>query len=257
MSRRSRTSRCEMLFAGEHAYGGDVAFHKHVCSELILVVEGHCQTDTQDRSFDSYRGDLLLLPAYEKHNQIDHGPVRSLYVGFDSDLLVVDQPKLMKLKHLQWIEQCLSMLVELHMQTLQTSADTPNRLLRTLLGEISSQTRKFKANTSGITDPRLMELLCWIQEHLEELITVEMMAEIAGVTASRLFQIFKDDLKQSPMQHVLSHRMIRAKQYLKDPYLSIKDISPLCGYLDVNLFVRTFRQHHGMPPGRWREKFGS
>ena len=257
MSHRIRTNRCEMLFAGDHAYCGDVAFHDHACTELILVVDGHCQTDLNDCSFDSYRGDLLLVPAHTMHNQIDHGPVRSLYIGFESDRLKIDHPKLIGLKHLPWVEQCIQMLVQWHMQALQASPESANGMLQTLLEEIISQTISPKIKFDASVDQRLLDLTDWIQEHLGELITVEIMAQHAGVTASRLFQMFKEQFGQSPMQYVQTQRMMRARQYLKDPYLTIKAISPLCGYQDVNLFVRTFRKHHGKPPGRWREQIVS
>ncbi|MFG0249013.1 MAG: helix-turn-helix domain-containing protein, partial [Phycisphaeraceae bacterium JB051] len=99
---------------------------------------------------------------------------------------------------------------------------------------------------------RLTDLQHWLEGHLDEDLCVEVLAEQIGLSASRLFQLFEHQLGLSPMQYVQIQRMARARQYLMDPYLSVKQIAPLCGYTDVNLFIRTFRKHHDLPPRRWR-----
>jgi AraC-like DNA-binding protein len=97
-----------------------------------------------------------------------------------------------------------------------------------------------------------VDLQHWIAGHLGEELTVETLAEHIHLSAGRLFQLFQEHMGLSPMQYVQIQRMARARQYLQDPYRSVKQISLLCGYKDVNLFIRTFRRHHQLPPRRWR-----
>lgn len=236
-------------FAGDHDCLGNVSFHVHPCPELILVVKGTCQTDTPVGSLTSDVGDLLLMPAGLSHNQIDHGPVRSLYAGVVTDQLNVVEPYLFRPSCFEMVSQCMSMLVQLHTRQWSVSQNAGGHLLQMILDQVTGQLRPAQKHGQ---DRRLLSLRQWVEDHLHHVITVESMADQAGVSVSRLFQLFGEQMQLSPMQYVLAQRMQRARQYLKDPYLSVKQIAPRCGYQDVNLFVRTFRLQHGLPPRRWR-----
>jgi AraC-like DNA-binding protein len=243
-------SQCHLHFAGDHAYCDSVAFHEHACPELILVVDGFCQTDTPQQRFESGPGDLLLVPAGASHNQVDHGLVRSLYVGFDSQTLLVREAQLIRLANIQLIQQCMEILVQLHMRRWQASTDAVNGLLMALLMEVSSKLKPSAKERR--LDRRLQDLLHWLQSHLHEPLSVQTLANEAQVSESRLFQMFSQAMNVSPMQYVQAQRLDRARQYLQDPYLSIKQIAFACGYPDHNLFTRIFRQQHGQPPVSWR-----
>ena len=251
MPRRSIQRVPQLRFAGEHDGVGDVAFHDHPVPELILVVKGECRTETSAANFHSQPGDLLCIPAGVSHNQIDFGDVRTLYVGFESSRFNIKQPCQFRMTCCELIEHSLWMLFELHTCQWSGGQSSAGHLLALLLDAVHGvQTPDQKATLPR----RLVDLQHWLETHLDGELSVERLAEQVGLSASRLFQLFENHLGLSPMQYVQIQRMARARQYLMDPYLTVKQIAPLCGYSDVNLFIRTFRRHHQLPPRRWRLK---
>ena len=51
---------------------------------------------------------------------------------------------------------------------------------------------------------------------------------------------------------IMEQRMSRAKRYLKEPSVPIKQISSSLGYSDISSFHRAFRLHTGLTPGQFR-----
>jgi len=54
---------------------------------------------------------------------------------------------------------------------------------------------------------------------------------------------------QERVQHI---RFMLARQYLKDPYLSLKEIALLLGYSEQSAFQRAFKHWTGQTPRQWR-----
>ena len=239
----------KLCFVGEHDACEDVTFHEHLVPEMILIVDGMCQTDTSNQQFNCAAGDLLLIPARVSHNQIDHGSVRTLYLGFEQSSLTITSPQMIHLASPHLIEQCMWTLLQLYTRQWQGTPQSCQQLLHVLLMEVSVQLSP-KRQTAH--QRRLADLLHWVEDHLDQPLSVEVLADQTQLSAGRLFQLFQEHYNQSPMQYVQLQRMARARLYLQDPYLSVKRIACLCGYPDANLFIRTFRRHHDHPPRQWR-----
>ena len=55
------------------------------------------------------------------------------------------------------------------------------------------------------------------------------------------------------MQYLTDWRLTLARDYLLAGELTLDQIARKTGYTSANAFAATFRRHHGLPPGRWRE----
>jgi AraC-like DNA-binding protein len=55
------------------------------------------------------------------------------------------------------------------------------------------------------------------------------------------------------MQYLTDWRLTLARDYLLAGELTLDQIARRTGYTSPNAFAATFRRHHGLPPGRWRE----
>lgn len=53
-------------------------------------------------------------------------------------------------------------------------------------------------------------------------------------------------------EYLESRRMLHAGELLKSSPLSIDRIATMCGYSSSGYFIKIFRKHHGMPPGKYR-----
>lgn len=95
-----------------------------------------------------------------------------------------------------------------------------------------------------------------MEAHYETPPSIGEVAAQLRVHPSTLFRHFQARFGMSPKAFLDTMRLRRAGQLLSGGTLSIKEVASACGYTDSAYFIRTFRRHHGMPPGKWRRGQG-
>jgi AraC family transcriptional regulator len=99
---------------------------------------------------------------------------------------------------------------------------------------------------------RLAFVIQYIQTHLHEPLSVEVLSQKACMSQAHFFRCFRQELGVSPVDFINSERMKLALRMLKDPYRSISDICYTCGFNSVSYFNRLFRRLKGETPGDYR-----
>ncbi len=105
------------------------------------------------------------------------------------------------------------------------------------------------------TLPRsLKKALDWISKHFAEEITVPALASVCGISAPRLYQMFREHLNESPHQYLLAKRLQEARNRLAMTNDSLKVLSEECGFLNLEHFCRIFKSKFGVTPSEYRAK---
>lgn len=99
---------------------------------------------------------------------------------------------------------------------------------------------------------RLALAVDFIQQHLEQKISVAMIATHINMSVSQLERTFKSVLNISPLQMIQKLRLELALSLLKDSNKPIVEIALLCGYADHSTFSRQFKQLTGRSPSAFR-----
>lgn len=105
-----------------------------------------------------------------------------------------------------------------------------------------------KAATVGAHSPFVVRALQYIENHYQEQITLESAAEAIGISAGHLTRLMSDELQRGFARTLIDYRMQKAKELLKNPNVSIREVSQRCGYSDANYFARLFRRQTGQTP---------
>ncbi|MBF2075215.1 MAG: helix-turn-helix transcriptional regulator [Synechococcales cyanobacterium C42_A2020_086] len=100
---------------------------------------------------------------------------------------------------------------------------------------------------------QLLQVLDFIQEHLEQEIKLADLAALVGVSPFHFSHLFKQTTGFSPYQYLLQQRIERAKQLLKQTNYSIMEIALLCGFNSHSHLSKQFRQRMGMSPKAYRD----
>jgi AraC family transcriptional regulator of arabinose operon len=112
-------------------------------------------------------------------------------------------------------------------------------------GKNTSQERRYKTIEPAIH---------YIEANLNRLITLEMLADAAGVSTKYLCLLFQEVLHVRPFRYINTCRINKCKQLLlEDRTMSIYDISTRCGYENICYFNQTFRGIVGMSPSQFRQ----
>jgi AraC-like DNA-binding protein len=99
---------------------------------------------------------------------------------------------------------------------------------------------------------RMVPVFAFIDEHLDEPLTREELARVAGLSPSQFHAIFQQIMRRSPMAHVAVRRIERAQVLLVTTDLPIQDIAAKVGFPDPFHFTRMFKRGCGRSPSRYR-----
>src|SRR5690606_27118403 len=95
----------------------------------------------------------------------------------------------------------------------------------------------------GGIDPRIRQAMDHICRHLHRPMPLEEMAEVSGLSVSRMAHLFREQTGISPQQFLERQRMRRAMQLLRFTPRSIKEISQDLGYDSPFYFTQRFKKH--------------
>jgi len=87
-----------------------------------------------------------------------------------------------------------------------------------------------------------------MSEHAYEEITLESAAHGIGISSSHLSHFFSEKLNTNFRRFINAIRVDRAWMLMRNPNLTLMEISDACGYTNMRTFRRAFRQELGCLP---------
>jgi two-component system response regulator YesN len=94
----------------------------------------------------------------------------------------------------------------------------------------------------------------FLSRHYREPVGVEDAARAAGLSASRISHLVKEQTGRSLIQHRLQQRIREARRLLEESGRSCAEIAAELGFCDQSHFTRQFRRLAGLSPARYRRK---
>jgi AraC family transcriptional regulator len=116
-------------------------------------------------------------------------------------------------------------------------------------GVFRPRTAEFRG---GMPAARLKRVLEFIDGNLSEDISLSALAGVAAMGPHYFSNLFKRSTGLSPHQYVLRRKIERAKQHLRDPKISVVQITAITGFADQSYFTKVFRRVVGVTPTTFR-----
>lgn len=85
-------------------------------------------------------------------------------------------------------------------------------------------------------------------------ISVEEIADQFQISVTYFNRIFKQFYEVTGKEYIINVRVEKAKEYLKNPNVSIKEAGAMVGYGDSNYFSRIFKKKTGLTPIEYRNQ---
>ncbi|MDG0792342.1 helix-turn-helix domain-containing protein [Cohnella ginsengisoli] len=111
--------------------------------------------------------------------------------------------------------------------------------------------------SSRAHDATLERAVRYIQDHYEQQLSVEQVAEHVRLSASYVNKLFKERHGTTINEYIIELKIGRAKRLLTDTDLVIEEISQQIGYNTLSYFTRLFKTKTGMTPGQYRRQHGA
>ena len=94
----------------------------------------------------------------------------------------------------------------------------------------------------------------YIQENYHRDISLDEVSREVNVSPYYFSKLFKEETGENFIDYLTALRIARAKEYMMDKSLTIREAGCMAGYADPNYFSRIFKKHTGMTPREYREK---
>jgi AraC family transcriptional regulator len=92
----------------------------------------------------------------------------------------------------------------------------------------------------------------YIEEHLDDDISLMTLAELARLSPFHFARVFKQSFGQPPQRYLTLRRIERAKELLRQPDLSVTRIGLDVGFSDTSSFSAAFHRETGVTPTDFR-----
>src|SRR5262245_32940878 len=100
---------------------------------------------------------------------------------------------------------------------------------------------------------RMRCVIEYIEENLDGDLSLEAMAAEVDISPVYLARAFKAAIGQSPHQYVLTRRIDRAKELLRNTDMTVVDVALSSGFSSQSHLSYWFQRHLGVPPAAYRQ----
>lgn len=111
-----------------------------------------------------------------------------------------------------------------------------------------------KESTKNLYLERMNAVLMHIQQHLDDEMDLESLAEMSFFSPVHFHRIFKGMMGETVVEHIRRIRLERAANRLTMGTSTVTDAAFDAGYESVEAFSRKFKKMFGCPPSKFQEK---
>ena len=219
-------------------------------AELLYVDRGclHSVADGQDLVLN--QGDLVLYAPEQWHMQYaeSNQAPRMVTIGFWARGMQWDA---LRNRRFCLDRDGVGLLQRILQAQQQDDPDRIFSLLTLLLLKLQERDPKQEKTPQVIVSGEntiIRNAQQYVREHVEEKLTVPLVAEGIGVSASYLTALFHKHLRLSPGEYVRRIKLDRSKQLIREGQMNFTEISESLQYSTVHHFSRQFKQMFGMTP---------
>lgn len=96
-----------------------------------------------------------------------------------------------------------------------------------------------------LANPVSRAAVSFIKANLHRALSLEQVAEAAGISRRTLYRLFEHDLRLTPADFILQARLGKARRELSIPGKKIAAVAAQCGFGSASTLTRLFRKHSG------------
>ncbi len=103
-------------------------------------------------------------------------------------------------------------------------------------------------------DPDILRAADYMRQNLKEEITLDTLSAFVHSESSYFAKRFKKVYAKSPIEYLIEERLAYAALLLVNTGLTVEQIAAECGYRSTSFFIRQFKSHYAVPPGKYRSE---
>lgn len=226
---------------------------------LIVMLSGSLYFRTLSARGTARAGQVLLLNCYGPHSYGAQGKCAFAFIHFDgaqSKAICAEIERgcgcLFSASHVERLHEAIGGVMDAMREKNRINEVRTSAMIYNILMHLLEADGESGGGTSG--NATVDHAVRFIEEHLADKLTVEMIAENAGYSASYFSSVFQRETGMSPYRFLIRARIERAQQLLQTTGASIQDIAFKTGFGSVANFSYAFRKEAGVSPHEFRKR---
>lgn len=276
-SRQYMLSRDFEIFYYNDPHFSSVRNHKHTYYEFYFFLEGDVSMCIEDVPQKLHPGDVLLIPPGVSHYAIGHSdtvPYRRFVLWITQEycnqlleissnyVYLMQQAQLHRryIFHYDVISfhtlqgKIFRLIEEIHSERFGRNAQI-SLCVNDLILHLNRTVYEMNHPRGSNTEEDLYEgLIQYIEQHLEENLSLETLAQHFYVSKYHIAHLFKERLGLSIHQYIIKKRLAACRDAICGD-ASITQIYELYGFQDYSSFFRAFKKEYGMSPKEYRTHY--
>lgn len=253
-------------------------FHWHKEWELIRIIQGTFTIHADEEVIKANAGDIILLRDSMLHGGV---PNDCIYECFIFDLHNLFRSSEMIKEHLRPIyrmhllpmifypENIYPTISQITAAIMGCCTTTPSQgekinynelmlvgCICNLFAYILQENLYFPNQEPYPHNSHRIEQIKTVMEYIEQEfaspISLNDLANQAGMNPNYFCRIFKEIIRQTPIEYVMHYRIEQATMLLTSSTLPITEISLECGFNDYSYFIRVFKRIKGITPKQYQ-----
>ena len=258
---------------------GAMTFHYHNFYEIIYVLEGEYSSMLETRTYHMKKGDFLLINqnVMHKYHYVEkkHDSSKRIILwvtpkllaelsGGDLDFCACFQSGSCAYHFPIYYEELLQgYLLRLAMTELVETKQPGAKLVLdrgyltlffTYLNILCTKKEYMFAREELVTHPLVELVVSYIDEHMEEKISLDCLAEHVHMSKYHFLRKFKELTGMTVHAFVVNKWLIRACEALREG-ASVAESWQRTGFSEYTSYLRNFREKFGVSPGKYRELY--
>ncbi len=246
--------------------------HCHEFTELVIIYDGkglHAIGDNPPAELS--RGNVFVIPKGVYHQYLQEG-VSLVNILFDTDLLPLplldvyampyfnmifkgraENPEIFKLTG-EELEEVLTLTGKLEIELGEHQSGCQFMATALFMQIIMYLARSVGGKVENTRSPHIgiSRTIEYMHKHFTEKVSIEKLAETAGMSTRSLLRHFKRINGASPKEYLIELRINYACELLDNHRLSIDEIAFNSGFSDSSHFSKELKKMTGVTPSKYR-----
>ncbi len=244
----------------------DIIFlnHWHPDTEIWLPLSGKAQITIGDTDYIVSPGDAVIINSNELHSGIRLSKnVDYIFAVFSPYFFSADESQNIFpcfknfIANDQYIQNIFSMLKSEIIRNDKYSKTAKTGLLYELTAHLMRNYQTSKKEVSNIISSKrlvkIKEATDFIAKNASSKIKVSDVAKAVNISESRLAHLFKEEMGQTVLECITTHRIYMALRLLETTNLNVSQIAHMSGFENLNYFIKRFKSIYKVTPSRLRK----